>query len=199
MADKDITQEIGVSELQTQQERPSYIRDWLHKNTFHHSQFDDIKRLVALKKEQGIAISLCFPTLNEEKTVGREIVLIRDELVDKYPLIDEIAVVDSGSTDCTRKVAKEAGADFYYSGDILPKYRFYRGKGENLWKSLARAGRPDPRASGDFICKGILQETYPVERRTTPHRGRESDGARGPSVFQPPFPRAHRYRTAALR
>jgi glucosyl-3-phosphoglycerate synthase len=145
MADKDITQEIGVSELQTQQERPSYIRDWLHKNTFHHSQFDDIKRLVALKKEQGIAISLCFPTLNEEKTVGREIALIRDELVDRYPLIDEIAVVDSGSTDRTRKVAKEAGADFYYSGDILPKYRFYRGKGENLWKSLYAL-------KGDIIC-----------------------------------------------
>jgi glucosyl-3-phosphoglycerate synthase len=148
MAQKGLDHDIGISEpevLETQKERPSYIRDWLRANTFHHSQFSNIKRLVSLKKEQGLTISLCFPTMNEERTVGNEIRIIREELVDRHPLIDEIAVMDSGSTDRTKEVSEEAGADFYYSGDILTKYRFYRGKGENLWKSLYAL-------KGDIIC-----------------------------------------------
>ena len=148
MAKKDLVQDIGVEQsevLETQKEQPSYIRDWLRKNTFHHSQFSDIKKLLARKQKIGVSISLCFPTLNEEKTIGNEIRILREELMEKNPLIDEIAVVDSGSTDRTREVSEEAGADFYYSGDILTKYRFYRGKGENLWKSLYVL-------KGDIIC-----------------------------------------------
>ena len=132
-------------EFERELEQPSYIKDWLAKNTFHHSRFKDVKRLVRKKKQQGVSISLCFPTLNEEKTVGKEITLMRKELMERHPLLDEIAVVDSGSTDKTDEVTRRAGAEFYYSGDILPQYRFYRGKGENLWKSLYVL-------KGDIIC-----------------------------------------------
>ncbi|MFW6138304.1 MAG: glucosyl-3-phosphoglycerate synthase [Spirochaetota bacterium] len=126
-------------------EQPSYIREWLGRNTFHHSRFRDAKRLVRKKKEQGCTISLCFPTLNEEKTVGKEIALLKREIMEKHPLLDEIVVVDSGSTDNTSKVSKQAGAEFYLSSEILPQYRSYRGKGENLWKSLFVL-------KGDIIC-----------------------------------------------
>jgi glucosyl-3-phosphoglycerate synthase len=148
MTKKEPENDIGVGApevLETQQERPSYIINWLRENTFHHSGFSTVARLVELKREQGLTVSLCFPALNEERTVGKEIKIIREELVEKYPLIDEIAVVDSGSSDRTKEVSEEAGADFYYSGDILSKYRFYRGKGENLWKSLYAL-------NGDIIC-----------------------------------------------
>jgi glucosyl-3-phosphoglycerate synthase len=136
----DAFQKKSVEEVREEFERevehPSYIKNWLTRNTFHHSRFKNVKRLVGLKQNQGLTISLCFPTLNEEKTVGKEIMLIRRELMERHALIDEIAVVDSGSTDRTEAVAREAGAEFYFSGDILPQYRYYRGKGENLWKSL---------------------------------------------------------------
>ncbi|MFQ3620199.1 MAG: glucosyl-3-phosphoglycerate synthase, partial [Spirochaetales bacterium] len=52
------------------------------------------------------------------------------------PLVDEIVVIDSGSTDRTRTIAASYGAKVYESKNILPKYGTYRGKGENLWKSL---------------------------------------------------------------
>jgi len=139
--DTESEQEI----LHTEEKRPVYIKEWLKKNTFHHSRFKHVETLVEKKQELGLTISLCFPTLNEEKTVGKEITLMRRELVEKHPLIDEIAVVDSGSTDRTEKVARDAGADFYYSSEILPQYRTYRGKGENLWKSLYVL-------EGDIIC-----------------------------------------------
>jgi glucosyl-3-phosphoglycerate synthase len=56
--------------------------------------------------------------------------------MDRYPLVDEIAVIDSSSKDNTRKVAERFGARVYASRSILPKYGSFKGKGENLWKSL---------------------------------------------------------------
>ncbi len=112
------------------------LNDWIKNNTIHHSQFWDLKKLVEEKEKQGLKISLCLPTLNEEKTIGKEIVMFKSELMDRYPLIDEIAVIDSGSTDNTREIAATFGADVYLSAEILPQYGEKKGKGENLWKAV---------------------------------------------------------------
>ena len=112
------------------------IEKWLETNTFHHGEFWDILKLVRLKEEQGIRISLCIPTLNEEKTIGKETVIFRSELMERYPLIDEFAVIDSGSKDKTLEVAASFGADTYSAKDILPEAGNRPGKGENLWKAI---------------------------------------------------------------
>jgi glucosyl-3-phosphoglycerate synthase len=117
-------------------EQISGIDDSILKRTWHHSRFEDIGRLVALKQQKGLKISLAFPTLNEELTIGKEILVIRTELMDRFPLLDEIAIIDSSSKDKTRKVADRFGARVIVSKNILPKYGSFRGKGENLWKSL---------------------------------------------------------------
>jgi len=109
---------------------------WLNERTFHHSAFWDIKRLVEEKERQGLTISLCLPALNEEKTIGQEIVILKAELADRYPLLDEIAVIDSGSTDRTCEIAASFGADVYIASEHLPECGDHRGKGENLWKGL---------------------------------------------------------------
>lgn len=109
---------------------------WLHRRTFHHSNFWDIKWLVQQKEERGLSISLCLPTLNEEKTIGQEIVIFKAELIDRFPLLDEIAVVDSGSKDKTCEIAAEFGADVYVASEHLTECGTQRGKGENLWKAL---------------------------------------------------------------
>ncbi|MBW2437418.1 MAG: glucosyl-3-phosphoglycerate synthase, partial [Deltaproteobacteria bacterium] len=75
------------------------IDNWLDKNTFHHSDFEDLNRLVEEKGKKGLKISLCLPTLNEEKTIAKEIIIMKSELMTRYPLLDEIVVVDSGSSD----------------------------------------------------------------------------------------------------
>lgn len=109
---------------------------WLAERTFHHSNFWDIKWLVEEKERQGLSISLCLPTLNEEKTIGQEIVILKAELADRYPLLDEIAVVDSGSTDRTCEIASSFGADVYIASEQLRECGDHPGKGENLWKAL---------------------------------------------------------------
>ncbi len=114
----------------------THIQRCLNYRTYHHSQFADVRKLVAEKEKQGLRISLCLPALNEEKTIGKEVVLFRSELMQRFPLLDEIAVIDSGSTDRTREVAAAFGADVYLSRDILPEQGEQKGKGENLWKAI---------------------------------------------------------------
>ncbi len=109
---------------------------WLRKNTFHYSQFNDLNRLVDEKQRKNLSISLCLPTLNEEKTIAKEILILKSELMSRYPLLDEIVIVDSGSTDKTREIARSYGADVYEATDILPNLGTFTGKGENLWKAL---------------------------------------------------------------
>lgn len=109
---------------------------WLASRTFHHSNFWDIKWLVEEKQRQNLKVSLCLPTLNEERTIGQEIVILKAELADRYPLLDEIAVVDSGSTDKTCEIAASFGADVYHAADHLAECGCHCGKGENLWKAL---------------------------------------------------------------
>ena len=109
---------------------------WLDTHTYHHSDFWDLLKLIEEKERLGYKISLCIPTLNEENTIGKEIVLFRSELMQRYPLLDEIAVIDSGSTDRTLEVAASFGADVYLAEEILPEVGHKRGKGENLWKAL---------------------------------------------------------------
>jgi glucosyl-3-phosphoglycerate synthase len=118
---------------------------WLERNTFHHGAFWDLIKLVEEKEKKGLKISLCIPTLNEEKTIGKEVLILRSELMERYPLVDEFAVIDSGSKDKTLEVASNYGADVYLASDILPEVGNKRGKGENLWKAIHQL-------KGDIIC-----------------------------------------------
>ena len=110
--------------------------NWLEENTFHYSEFRDLYRLVDEKQKKKLKISLCLPTLNEEKTIAKEIIIMKSELMTRYPLLDELVVIDSGSTDNTVEIARSFGAEVYDANDILPHLEKFKGKGENLWKAL---------------------------------------------------------------
>ena len=82
-------------------------------------------------------VSVVLPALNEEATVGRIVARIRRDLVDRAALVDELLVVDSGSTDGTIEVARDAGAHVVRREDVLSHVPVRPGKGEVLWRSLA--------------------------------------------------------------
>lgn len=113
------------------------IDRWLKERTFHHRDFADISRLVRLKEEQNVTISLCLPTLNVENTLGAILATVKKALLEDFPLLDEIAIIDSRSTDCTVEIAEKAGVKVYFDDELLPSMGTEKGKGEALWKSLA--------------------------------------------------------------
>lgn len=112
------------------------VDKWFAENTYHSQEFADLNRLLAFKKEQDLTISLGLPALNEEETVGHVITTIRSALMRQVPLLDEIILIDSGSTDRTRQIARELGIQVFVHQEVLPETGSYHGKGEALWKSL---------------------------------------------------------------
>lgn len=110
--------------------------EWFDKNTFHHRDFADVDRLVELKRRRGLKVSVCLPTLNTAPTVGEILRVFRTELVERRPLIDQLSVIDSRSTDGTVEIARAEGAEVFFDDEILPGVEPATGKGEALWKSL---------------------------------------------------------------
>jgi glucosyl-3-phosphoglycerate synthase len=107
----------------------------------HHSAYhvDDLLQLKA-----GRRISVCIPARDEESTVGRIVGVVRDELVLRHGLVDEIVVVDHDSHDGTGRVAAAAGATVHSADELLADFGAALGKGDVLWRSVHAA-------SGDVI------------------------------------------------
>jgi nucleotide-binding universal stress UspA family protein len=123
---------------------PARVERWFGEANFHHAEFADLRRLVQLKEKQGLTVSLVLPTLDEEETIGPIVRRAMREMMGRVPLIDEILVIDSMSTDRTREIAEAEGARVVQHPDILSRYGSFRGKGEALWKSVYET-------SGDII------------------------------------------------
>lgn len=109
---------------------------WFAEHTFHSDHFADLRALMTLKEKRGVTISVGLPTLNEAATIEKVIQTIKSSLMDDLPLIDELVVIDSDSTDDTVERAKSMGIPVYQHPAILPEVGSHRGKGEALWKSL---------------------------------------------------------------
>jgi len=112
--------------------------------------------LLAAKRAAGTRVSVVLPALNEERTVGEIVSVIRRELMTvpeagegpgarPAGMVDELVVLDSGSTDRTAEVAAAAGAEVVHRDEVLPRLPALPGKGEVLWRSLLVT-------SGDIVC-----------------------------------------------
>ena len=110
---------------------------WFETHTWQYPGRDPAE-LRALRG--GRRVSVVLPALDEEATVGTLVAgllpLTRGHR-DAPPLVDELVVIDSGSTDRTREVAARAGARVVVREDVLPGLDVRPGKGEVLWRSLA--------------------------------------------------------------
>jgi len=115
---------------------PTIVDRWFAENSFHASEFKETVKLVDLKEKAGLTISVGLPALNEEKTIGLVIKRVKSALMDRVPLIDQIVVIDSDSTDRTVEIAAELGVPVHRHSQILPETGSHVGKGEALWKSL---------------------------------------------------------------
>src|SRR3954447_17128319 len=97
----------------------------------------DLDALLRAKRRGGHRVSVVLPARDEEATVGRLVADLRERWMRRSPLIDELLVVDSDSTDATAAVARAAGAEVVATTEVLPAHGTRAGKGEALWKGLA--------------------------------------------------------------
>ena len=114
--------------------RPDVTR-WLDRRTSRASDWP-LDRLLAAKGTSRVSVVL--PALDEARTVGAIVAAVVDALVAiPRPLVDEVVVMDSGSTDGTADVAAAAGARVVHRGAVLAEVAPVPGKGEVMWRSLA--------------------------------------------------------------
>ena len=111
---------------------------WFAERTWQEPRWT-VPELLAAKGSRTVSVVL--PALNEQATVAGVVAAVRPLL---GGLVDELVVVDSGSTDDTARVAAAAGARVVHRADVLPDLPPVPGKGEVLWRSLAAT-------SGDLL------------------------------------------------
>ena len=114
-------------------------RGWAMRNTWDRPDWT-VAELVEAKA--GRTVSVVLPALNEEATVADVVATIRPLV---GTLVDELIVLDSGSTDLTAVRAAAAGATVITREQAVPELAPVPGKGEVLWRSLAAT-------TGDLIA-----------------------------------------------
>ncbi|MEK9522345.1 glucosyl-3-phosphoglycerate synthase [Streptomyces venezuelae] len=119
------------------------VERWLDRRSWSVAD-RPLERVLAAKRNTKVSVVL--PALDEEATVGDIVAVIRRELMSEaVPLVDELVVLDSGSTDRTAEVAAAAGARVVARDAVLPRIPAVPGKGEVLWRSLMAT-------TGDVVC-----------------------------------------------
>ena len=110
---------------------PRTAERWLADHTWQRPPWT-VAELTAAKC--GRTVSVVLPALNEGPTVAAVIDTITPMV---GGLVDELIVLDSGSTDDTEARALAAGARVVHREEALPEIPPQPGKGEALWRSLA--------------------------------------------------------------
>jgi glucosyl-3-phosphoglycerate synthase len=118
------------------------IEHWFARRTWQEPRWN-VSELVAAKA--GRRVSVVLPALDEEATVGAIVAAILPLTAGPAPLVDELVVMDSGSTDRTIEVAAAAGARVIRREDVVRDVEPVPGKGEVLWRSLAAT-------TGEIVC-----------------------------------------------
>lgn len=100
---------------------------------FSYKQFNNLNKLIKIKKEKGLTIGIGLPVLNEEDTIADTIKVV-NECGD---LIDKVVVIDSGSTDSSINICKKLGIKVIPDTEAAKtlKRKLFKGKGFNLWSS----------------------------------------------------------------
>ena len=101
--------------------------------TFSHTDFDPLSALITRKEQLKETVSVVLPAYNEAPTIG-PIVESISRLKESSGCIDEIIVMDDASDDATASTARNAGAQVFQVGQVVPAVSV-RGKGAALWKS----------------------------------------------------------------
>lgn len=106
-------------------------------------------RLAALKGGRRVAVVL--PALDEETTIGALVTGLLRFTGGADALVDDVVVLDSGSTDRTGERAAAAGGRVLTREAAMPGVPVLPGKGEAMWRAVVALGGAGT-AAADLIC-----------------------------------------------
>lgn len=110
-------------------------RTWFAEQT---TSVDDWPRSRVQTAKGACRVSVVIPARDEEATIGRIVGAIQTELMSgDTPLVDDLLVVDSDSSDGTAQAARDAGARVLATTEVLSEIPTVPGKGEAMWRGLA--------------------------------------------------------------
>jgi glucosyl-3-phosphoglycerate synthase len=111
---------------------------WAARRCSHATDWP-VPALLEAKVVNGARVAVVLPALNEATTVAAIVSSIATLTAPdgEHALVDELVVVDSGSTDDTARLAAEAGARVVSVTEVLPDVPPVAGKGEALWRGVA--------------------------------------------------------------
>ena len=142
------------------------MRDWFARRTFSTTRLDPAE-LAARKHARGVSVSLVLPARNEATTIAG---VVASGMTLAGDLVDEVVVLDGGSTDGTAELAAAAGATVHQDSELLPEFGRALGKGDALWRSLTVTSgdivafvdtdirNPDPRFTWGIVAPLLLDE-----------------------------------------
>jgi glucosyl-3-phosphoglycerate synthase len=143
------------------------LAGWFARRTLSSDDLD-LRDLIARKRAADVSISLVLPARNEAETIRS---VVESGMALAGELVDEVVVLDGGSSDGTAELAVAAGATVHQDADILPQFGPVLGKGDALWRSLTVTSgdivafvdtdirNPDPRFVWGIVAPLLLDDT----------------------------------------
>ena len=110
-------------------------REWADTRTWTADAIEQ-DAVAAAKTKSGLRVSVVIPARDESATIASIVRAVQTLTHGSHPIVDEIVVIDSDSTDATTAIARTAGATVVAAADTRPDLGSHSGKGEAIWKSL---------------------------------------------------------------
>jgi glucosyl-3-phosphoglycerate synthase len=111
---------------------------WQQARSFHHSRYDE-----AFLAARERSVSVCLPARDCAATIGPIVELLVG--LRERGAIDQLVVIDGGSSDATATIAADAGASVFAEAALMAAYGPVAGKGDAMWRSLSVL-------EGELIC-----------------------------------------------
>ncbi len=117
----------------------SAAEQWAKARSFHHSLYSAQR----IARERAASVSVCLPARECAATVGAIVATLCE--LRAAGAIDEVVVIDAGSSDATATVARGAGAIVYQEAELAPELGPVLGKGDAMYRALSVL-------AGELVC-----------------------------------------------
>jgi glucosyl-3-phosphoglycerate synthase len=124
--------------ISKQLSKADLVGRWLERRSYDHSQFADLDSLARRKQDLAVCVTAVLPTREVAATVGAIIEAVH-AVNERAPLVDQLLVVDAGSSDGSAELARRLGAEVHHQDELLPQFGPAIGKGDAMWRALAVA------------------------------------------------------------